>query len=101
VSDAVERAVNRLLYAGMVLRYRSAYGHSFYLGWPGRRGVLRVSDHPSQEHNISPLIYGSLTLHEQSTPLSEEGLTKRIAEALGRYLLKAPATEGDCENHGE
>lgn len=85
-SDPVLRAVNRLLYAGMVLRYRSAYGHSFYLGWPGRRGTLRVSDHTNSRCDTE--IMARLTLNETSTPVTEENFTAAVAEALGRYLLK-------------
>ena len=86
MNDAVQRAVNKLLYAGMVLRYQSRHGHSCYLGWPGRRGTLRVSDHTNTRCDTE--IMARLTLNETSTPTTEENFTAAVAEALGRYLLK-------------
>jgi hypothetical protein len=89
--EVVQRAVNRLLYAGMVLRYQSKFGHSYYLGWPGRSGTLRVSDHPS-DCRESEGIYARITFNEAS-PMDEDKLTTAIATALGRYLLKAPVVK--------
>lgn len=87
IETAISSAVNRLLHAGMVLRYRSASGSSYYLGWPGRLGVLRVSDHANKERDIDPRIFARLTIHENSMPKDME---RAIAVALGQYLLKAP-----------
>lgn len=92
IDTAISQAVNRLLHAGMVLRYRTASGSSYYLGWPSRSGVLRVSDHSSRESDISPHVHARLTLHENSMP---KDLDRAIAVALGLYLLKAPQDEGD------
>jgi len=83
----VGRAVNHLLAAGMVLRYQSRSGSTYYLGWPGRIGVLRVSDHTSQsknEANGAP-IWARLTLHPRSMP-QETGSKRSVAIALGTYL---------------
>ena len=87
MNDAVQREVNKLLYAGMVLRYQSRHGHSYYLGWPGRRGILRVSDHTNTRCDTG----------DHSPPYAERNfyannrgkLTAAVAEALGRYLLTA------------
>lgn len=91
VPSDVERAVNHLLAAGMVLRFRSVYGASYYLGWPGRKGALRVSDHTSNKSHESG-IHARVTLPPQSDPVPTDKLIKISAEALGRYLM---ATTGE------
>lgn len=93
IETAISSSVNRLLHVGMILRYRSASGSSYYLGWPNRGGVLRVSDHANKERDVSPHIHARLTIHESSMP---KDLNRAIALALGQYLLKAPIDEKDC-----
>lgn len=82
------RAVNHLLAAGMVVRYRSQWGNTVYLGWPGRKGVLRVSDHQGRSGRDDG-IYARVTIRdEHAPPRGIESLTDRCAMALGRYLMK-------------
>lgn len=82
---ATEDAVAILLAAGMVLR--SVHGHSRYLGWPGRSGVLRVSDHASGR---DPRIHARVTLSDPTALPNEQKLRMLCVNALGFYLLKAP-----------
>lgn len=91
-SVAISRAVNRLLMAGMVLRYQSRSGSSYYLGWSGRIGVLRVSDHQSRTHQGDQQhIIARVTLHDGCLPSTEDGFEKLLARALGQFLLRSPA----------
>lgn len=93
-SRAAERAVNVLLAAGMVLRYRSKYGNSFYLGWPGRSGVLRVSDHANTTKLTDSAILSRLTFSDVLTrDIAEETFRRRVAHALGTYLMKSKPGE--------
>jgi len=89
-SRAVERAVNVLLAAGMVLRYRSGHGNSYYLGWKGRSGTLRVSDHGSSANRKESGIVARLTFSETlARDIAEETFMRRVAHALGTYLIKS------------
>lgn len=87
---AVLEAVRLLTEAGMVVRYVTRFGHSHYLGWPGRSGTLRVSDHQTTKREDAH-IYARITFHAQSVPGGAEKMERVVAEALGRYLMKAPA----------
>lgn len=93
----VQQAVETLLLAGMVVRYRSRFGHSWYLGWPGRSGVLRVSDHPTKAtmtREDEQHILAKVTLHLASQPRSDEAMRDRLGTALGRFLIaSAPPTK--------
>lgn len=84
----VERAVNVLLAAGMVLRYRSSHGNSFYLGWSGRSGVLRISDHGTSRREDAAIV-AKLTFSDLTRDLGEEQFKRRVATALGTYLIKS------------
>lgn len=88
----ISRAINHLLMAGMELRHRSKTGETYYLGWPGRSGTLRVSNHIGN-HGADREIYARITIREESMPLNEVNFMKRVAAALGHYLLRAPITE--------
>lgn len=86
---AVERAVTKLLYAGMTVRYRSRFGASFYLGWPGRVGLLRVSDHiTKQRYPDDQSVVARITFSDAGSIPHGEKFDNRCAEALGRYLMK-------------
>lgn len=102
VETAISRAVNVLLAAGMVLRYRSAYGNSYYLGWPGRNQLLRVSDHPKRARNRDGgEIIQSITI-TSGTNWSEDNFRRMVANALGYYLMKSGAdgiNNLDAENN--
>lgn len=94
-AEPVERAVAMLLRAGMVERYRSKSGSSIYLGWPGRDGVLRVSDHRSAARKgLEGRILARLTLHASSTPKSDLDWARRVGDALGRYILLSGRAHG-------
>lgn len=96
-SVAISRAVNRLIMAGMVLRYISVSGSSYYLGWPGRSGVLRVSDHQSRARDREDHIHARVTLHEDSLPKTEDGFEKMLARALGQFLMRTGEEYGPIE----
>lgn len=84
-----------LLRAGMVERYRSKSGSSIYLGWPGREGVLRVSDHRSAARKgPEGRILARLTLHAASRPTSDHDWVRRVGDALGRYILLSGRADG-------
>jgi hypothetical protein len=86
-------AVEWLLHAGMVLRYSASYQHSYYLGWPGRSGVLRVADHSrsrTRERANGAEVFASVTLNGDGGPVTEDRIVARCAHALGFYLYRAP-----------
>lgn len=88
-SIAVERAANVLLAAGMVLRYRSSHGNSYYLGWAGRSGTLRISDHGGSSRKSDSGIVARLTFGDLTRDIAEETFKRRVAVALGTYLMKS------------
>lgn len=91
--EAVEAAAQRLIKAGMVERYRSAFGASRYLGWPGRSGTLRISDHPGRRGRECG-IYARVTFSEQGiVGLTDDRFLDAISAAFGRYMLSAPKSQ--------
>lgn len=93
---AVIDAVRRLEAAGMVLRYKTAYGHSYYMGWPGKFGLLRVSDHRAKNQGGGD-IWAKLTFSSEACRnLGREGeMEKKIATALGFYMLRMGSPTAD------
>ena len=82
----VRAAVDVLVSAGMVVRYRSIGGQSWYLGLPGRSGTIRVSDHASPDKTRNDVV-ARVTFGPVSLPKSDDRVLALIAEGLGRYLL--------------
>lgn len=95
--EAVQHAVDRLSRAGMIVRYSSAFGASWYLGWPGRSGTLRVSDHASTRRQACG-IYARITFSEQKVvTMTDTMMLDMIASAFGRYMLLAPKGNGGAQ----
>jgi hypothetical protein len=93
--EAVLWAVAKLHAAGMVTRYVTRFGRSHYLGWPGRRGTLRVSDHTTDKREDAG-IYARVTFSHKSNQGEREDwdvMETMVAAALGRFLMKAPRDE--------
>lgn len=98
---ATERAVNTLLAAGMVLRYRSAHGNSYYLGWPGRKGTLRVSDHSISKSWDQAAIAKCTFSDEWVIKMSDADFRLKLAQALGNYLLKSALGPASDNPYGQ
>jgi hypothetical protein len=91
IDALIAKSIDMLLAAGMVMQYRSSSGCSYYLGWPGRSGALRVSNHPSKpSKNDINRTYARITINEHSIPGNDGALERITACALGRYLMHAP-----------
>lgn len=84
----IRLAVEQLVASGMVEKYRSRHGNSVYLGWSGRRGVLRVSDHDEGVGRKRSNIYAHVTIREDDPPTSQEALTALCAAAFELYLMR-------------
>ena len=86
----VNAAVDVLVRSGMVERYRTQGRASVYLGWPGRSGVLRVSDHQGRAEKH---ILARLTFSKQMA-FQRPNIHDMVAHALGTYLVKSAPLPG-------
>lgn len=83
----VSRAVERLIAAGMELRFSRDDGHTHYLAWPGRSQTLRVSNHRNRR-KPSVHVCVRLTFGHETAAISDERLNTMIDNALTQYLIR-------------